>query len=82
MSAANVIAATLNLMSALIVLISVLRQIRYGNVGTCAFAFWASSGCFIAGINAIIWHDGIHDIIPVWCDVCQFSGGIRWVHIY
>ena len=76
MSAANVIAATLNLMSALIVLISVLRQIRYGNVGTCAFALWASSGCFIAGINAIIWNDDANDIVPVWCEFSEFSDRI------
>jgi hypothetical protein len=69
MSAANVAAAVSNILGALIAPVPILWQMEHGNIGTCAFAAWTSLGCFVSGINAILWRDGVSDYAPGWCDV-------------
>lgn len=39
------------------------------NTGTCLFMAWAGLGCFIGGVNSIIWNDNVMNVAPVWCDI-------------
>ena len=72
MPAMTTFAAVLNLISSFMALVPILWQVQRGNVGTCAFAIWASFGCLSTGVNAVLWHDNVIDVAPAWCDICTY----------
>ncbi|KAI0312767.1 STE3-like pheromone receptor [Amylostereum chailletii] len=39
------------------------------NSGTCFFMFWTSLSCLIQFINALVWHNNILNVAPVYCDI-------------
>jgi hypothetical protein len=58
-------------LSAALVLISLPRQIRAGNIACIALIFWLFHHCVVAGINAIIWAGNVNNTAPIWCDISK-----------
>ena len=63
------------------------------NSASVLWIFWSGTSCLIHFVNAIIWHDNVDNVAPVWCDICElvacFLGSIliggvlasRWIHV-
>jgi len=47
------------------------------NTGTCLYMAWTGLGCFIQGINSIIWNHNMIDRAPIYSDiVVHFQAGV------
>lgn len=51
---------------------------RSGNVATLSMVFWLFILNVIYGVDAIIWSDNTHIVVPVWCDISELSSN----HVY
>lgn len=66
------IVSIVNLLSCILVLLPLSRNsFQSWNIGVFMFPIWVAIECFIFGVNTIVWHDNVRDVIPVWCDISK-----------
>ena len=62
--------AVINIIFAILVLVPLPWLFtRHSIVGVWMYAIWVSLGCFMHGVNALIWGDNVRIVAPIWCDI-------------
>jgi hypothetical protein len=61
-------------LAAALVLVPLPWHWRARNVGTLAIIAWLFVINMIYGINTIVWAGNVSNPVPLWCDICEFSG--------
>jgi pheromone a factor receptor len=41
------------------------------NTGTCLYMLWAGLGCFVMGVDAILFNGNAYNHWQIWCDICE-----------
>lgn len=53
----------------ILALLPLLSRRQAWNTGVCMYAIWIALVNLITFVDTIIWHNNVHVVVPVWCDI-------------